>query len=336
MRSERRIALVGAGEHARETLVPILAAMDGLTVSAVVDPDEKAAQRVASRFAQSHVLRDLEHLQASDIDAVVAAAPPAVHESVIRWAVRHGRPAWVEKPPACSLESLEQLVLMAGNSCRVAVDMNFRHAKQTRQLLSWLRSRPDDPPIMLSVECGARWPRGPRWDRGDVVHACMLTHVIHFLDIIVLLAGSVEVQASHIREYGGGIISLESILTSRSGTCRLGFCNAAPAFGFSLNLITAAGRSAIVDGLRSMHLYDTNCDGDRTWLFAERGTLPKLLQDSGHAESLRIFLDQSIDANSDAAHLADLVATYRAMERILANAGRQALSEQRCFEEGTR
>lgn len=104
-----RVAVIGVGHlgrhHAR-----ILAALDGVTLAAVVDTSEARAREIAEPLGAPAVT-DVAAL--GDVDAVVVAVPTEAHAAVAIPFLRRGVAALVEKPLARSLAEADAIIAAA-------------------------------------------------------------------------------------------------------------------------------------------------------------------------------------------------------------------------------
>jgi predicted dehydrogenase len=104
-----RVAVIGVGHlgrhHAR-----ILAALDGVTLAAVVDTSEARAREIAEPLGAPAVT-DVAAL--GDVDAVVVAVPTEAHAAVAIPFLRRGIAALVEKPLARSLAEADAIIAAA-------------------------------------------------------------------------------------------------------------------------------------------------------------------------------------------------------------------------------
>jgi predicted dehydrogenase len=105
-----RVAVIGAGRlggfHAQK-----LAAMDAVRLTAVVDPEPAARNRVAAA-CHSEPLADF-HPLLDEIDAAVVAAPTGLHFSVGRELLEHGIHVLMEKPLTTTAVQAEELTRIA-------------------------------------------------------------------------------------------------------------------------------------------------------------------------------------------------------------------------------
>src|SRR3954464_12500486 len=107
-----RIALIGYGLAGSTFHAPVISAVPGLRVTAVVtgNPDRQAQSR--AEIPDAHVLAHPDEVwaAAADFDSVVIATPNPPHLALGRAAIPAGLPVVVEKPLAVSSAEAAELV----------------------------------------------------------------------------------------------------------------------------------------------------------------------------------------------------------------------------------
>lgn len=139
--SRLRVALIGAGQIAREAHIPAWAASDGAELVCVVDNRKEAARDTAK---ESGILewttdyRDL--LSRDDIDAVDICLPVVAHAEVSLAFLREGCHVLIEKPVALSIKEVQAMrhaALEAEKVLMVAENWPFSAAmRRVNQILS--------------------------------------------------------------------------------------------------------------------------------------------------------------------------------------------------------
>jgi predicted dehydrogenase len=171
-----RVAVVGVGHlgrhHAR-----ILSAMEGVRLTAVVDPiPERAAEAAAATGAKA--LSDYREL--TDVDAVVVAVPTEIHVDIAVPLLARGVAVLVEKPMARSLDEADAILAAAKSSgATLAVGHTERHNPAVAAVLPLVTS-----PRFVEVHRLGVFPE--RSLDIDVVFDLM----IHDLDIVLALVRS--------------------------------------------------------------------------------------------------------------------------------------------------
>jgi predicted dehydrogenase len=112
--SDLRVAIVGYGLAGRFFHAPLIAATEGLEVTAVVTANPERRSQVALEHPDARVLGSPEELWAgAEHDLVVIAAPNDAHARLAREAVGHGLPVVVDKPLAVSAAEAQEVVNQA-------------------------------------------------------------------------------------------------------------------------------------------------------------------------------------------------------------------------------
>lgn len=109
--SPLRVAIVGYGLAGAVFHAPLIAATDGLTVSAIVTSNTERQQRARADFPAASILASAEHIwqNASSYDLVVVASPNRTHVPLGIAAMQAGLPVVIDKPLAPSVAEAERL-----------------------------------------------------------------------------------------------------------------------------------------------------------------------------------------------------------------------------------
>jgi predicted dehydrogenase len=113
-----RVAIVGYGLAGRVFHAPLIAATDGLEVSAIVTSNATRAEQAAAEHPGARVVASVEDLwSATPPDFVVVATANESHLPIGAAAIEHGVPVVVEKPAAVAAVDAEALVEQAERAC---------------------------------------------------------------------------------------------------------------------------------------------------------------------------------------------------------------------------
>ncbi|MFW0784107.1 Gfo/Idh/MocA family oxidoreductase [Gordonia sp. CPCC 206044] len=125
-----RVATVGAGRIGTNHTELIAHHVHGAVVTAVADPVDGAADRLAAAVGAPTATTDLDEVLASpDVDAVLITAPARSHSELVCRAARAGKHVFCEKPMAVSLEEADRAITAARDACVVLqVGFNRRFA----------------------------------------------------------------------------------------------------------------------------------------------------------------------------------------------------------------
>src|SRR5271169_707988 len=112
-----RFGIAGFGLHAVKRLMPGFANARNCRVTALSRRDRERAWESAREFGVEHAFTSTAELCACpDVDAVFIATPDAIHLADVLEAVRHRKPALVEKPMAMNASEARQMVDAARNA----------------------------------------------------------------------------------------------------------------------------------------------------------------------------------------------------------------------------
>lgn len=106
-----RVALVGYGLAGEAFHAPLIAAVAGLRLDAVVTQDAERRRCAAAAHPGVSLLDSVDELwTAGDIDLLVIAAPNRVHAEIAHDAIAHGVAVVVDKPLARSADEARAVV----------------------------------------------------------------------------------------------------------------------------------------------------------------------------------------------------------------------------------
>jgi predicted dehydrogenase len=130
------IVLVGAGNIAQNIHLPVLAAMAGVRLIAIVDKQLSKARILADRYGIPNVARTVDDvLGLPGVDAVVVTTSTDAHASVTLAAIAAGKHVFVERPIARTLDETMAIRTAAAEAdVTVMVGMNHRFRPDVVQL----------------------------------------------------------------------------------------------------------------------------------------------------------------------------------------------------------
>ncbi len=97
-----RVALVGFGTGGAVFHAPLISAVPGLELAAVVTRDPERRSAANARYPAASLLDSADHIRSGDFDLVVIATPNRFHVPLARAALDAGLPVVVDKPVAVS------------------------------------------------------------------------------------------------------------------------------------------------------------------------------------------------------------------------------------------
>lgn len=305
MSAPLRCALVGTGSvanlHARA-----VAAHPRAELVAVTDVVRDAAEAFAGRYGDPHVYDDLAALlEAERPDVVLICTPPGVHREQTLAALAAGAHVVVEKPPAPSLEELDEMRAAASAAGRhLAVVFQQRTGTAAAHVRSLLGSGALGRPLVAT--CQTLWYRGAdyfavpwrgRWETEG--GGTTLGHGIHQLDLLAYLLGdwaSVQARLWRLdRETETEDVSTATVLFDGGVVAQVVTSAVSPRETSSIRIDTQKA-TVTVD-----HLYG---HGHENWRItpapgsedeAREWTMPDVEERSDHAPLLRDVFDAILD-----------------------------------------
>jgi predicted dehydrogenase len=153
-----------------------LAALDGVQLVGIADPDAARAQEVAAQFRTSALSSFKDAYGKSD--AVVIAAPTDRHYEIARACLGQGLHVLVEKPIAQTLREADELVSLGKAKNRV---VQVGHVERYNRAFAPLAARMDRPLFIEAERLSAFKKRGAEVD-------VVLDLMIHDIDLALALA----------------------------------------------------------------------------------------------------------------------------------------------------
>ncbi|MFO0948667.1 MAG: bi-domain-containing oxidoreductase [Planctomycetota bacterium] len=190
------LGVLGAGNFAKTMLLPAFLSQKGVSVRRICTSSGISAAYAAKRFGASSATSDPnEILESPDIDAVVIATRHDSHADYVLTALRHGKPVFVEKPLATTLDDLDAIrefhetLEEDGMNPRLMVGYNRRFSPLAGQLKEAFSRRSAPLSMLYRVNAGfvsaSEWIQNPIAGGGRVIGECC-----HFVDLLTYLVGA--------------------------------------------------------------------------------------------------------------------------------------------------
>lgn len=133
-----RAGVIGAGSWAVAAHLPLLAAQDDVEIVVVCRRDADLARSIADRFGARHATPDWQEAIRHDLDVVVVASPPNVHEEQVTAALDAGAHVLCEKPFAIAAAAAWRMAGAAertGRTLLVSFGWNYTPLMQAARRL---------------------------------------------------------------------------------------------------------------------------------------------------------------------------------------------------------
>ena len=320
------IAVIGAGDFARSTLLPRLARHPEAKLKAIVTSSGGSARSAAEEFEAAMAVTDPRVvLEDPEIGIVVIITRHDSHAGLAEAALRAGKAVFVEKPLAIELGELRRLqsaIEESGND-RLMVGFNRRFSDYVTRL----RERFGGVPLAMVYRVNAGPLPAEHWTRlRDVGGGRIIGEGCHFVDTMTFLTGSpvTQVHAHAVPPADRGSADTVQInLRYENGSVgHIAYmATGDPAMGKERLEVFGGGRSAILDNYKRLVIWS---GGKR------RRSRSRLSVDKGFDREVAVFLDACVGGSTMPITIAELVNTTEAtfaIERSLAE-GRSITLEE--------
>ena len=222
------LALIGAGNHVKDRLLPPLSSMKEVRIQAVCTGRGPQAKALAEKTGAAYCTTDYHELLADDaVTAVLIGTRHDLHGPLVLASLEAGKHVFVEKPLCLTGEELDRIAgLYAAKSqegLHLMVGFNRRFSPHAEEAKAFVRDRRNPLVMIYRVNAGAlppeHWTQDPDTGGGRIVgEAC------HFVDYLQFLCGAppVSVHARRIGAHDSGITDDQSILSFAFGDGSIG------------------------------------------------------------------------------------------------------------------
>ncbi|MCD8096661.1 MAG: bi-domain-containing oxidoreductase [Lachnospiraceae bacterium] len=188
---EIRLGLIGAGNFARSTMLPIMKesgkfAFHGLATTGGVGAAQANAETPFTYTTNNYK----KLLEDPDIDLIAVSTQHGSHAKFVVEALEAGKNVYCEKPLCLTLEELEKIKAAYGQSKgELFVGLNRRYAPLARQLKKEMKT--DQIPAVYDFIANAGFIPQKHWVHDEAAGGGrILGEVCHFVDLIQYLDGS--------------------------------------------------------------------------------------------------------------------------------------------------
>lgn len=228
-----RFAVIGCGSHAQRSHLPNIANSSRTVLHTCCDVSDDTLELCKSKFGAANTTKSYEDaIRHPEVEAVVLATTEKLRLPVIRIAAEAGKPVYVEKPLAKTLEEMYEIQkvveesgikLCVGHNRRSApamIDAHqiFRKHMTDPKPVAWRWNREgdqrpklaEDGAAAINVRINDDWHSWKSWvfDPEQAPHGAMLFEMTHFTDICNWMLDSepVSVTAMEPNRLNHGII----------------------------------------------------------------------------------------------------------------------------------
>ena len=244
------VALLGAGNYARATLVPALADA-GLEVAVVASAAGVSAERLADRLGARPVTTD-EALATDEAGLVVLATPHDTHAELAARALAAGRNVFCEKPLALDEDGFAAVVAAwRDGPGLLAVGFNRRYAEAVTVVRDAFADR--GSPLAITYRVAAEPTPPGHWYGERRQGGRLLGEVCHFVDTCAALVGHPAVSVGATASVRGTelLLAEDLVLTVRYADDSLATIvyttGGTPGMAKERVEVLGGGRSALID-----------------------------------------------------------------------------------------
>ena len=263
-----RFAVVGCGALARSQHIPNIAASAKTTLQVCCDVSDESLRECREKFGARRTTKDFrDAVSDPEVEAICLATTEKLRLPVIEAAAAAGKPIYVEKPLARSLEEIYQIQDLVH---RARIPMCVGHNRRSSPAMMegrrifrahmtdpkpnpwrWEREGPDRPAMPddgvagMSVRINDDWYSWKKWvfDKEQAPHGPMLFEMTHFTDMCnwLLDAEPLEVIALETGVFNHGVI-----IRYRTGEMASIFMASNGSFGYPKELYEMMGNGGVV------------------------------------------------------------------------------------------
>ncbi|MCE5278143.1 MAG: bi-domain-containing oxidoreductase [Planctomycetaceae bacterium] len=188
---EPSVAVIGAGRHAGEVLLPALARTQA-QIAHVADLELDAARALARRFNAGRAVTDVSTIMRdANVNAVLIATGHNAHADLVIQSLENRKHVLVERPLATNLADLQAVLHSADRHSdrQLLVGFNLRFSRHVAQIQRLLIGRGEPLTMNMTVNAGyvppEHWLHDPVRGGGRVIG-----QAVSYIDLLALLAGA--------------------------------------------------------------------------------------------------------------------------------------------------
>lgn len=262
------MSMVGAGNYATASLLPVLRESAEVELRGLVTSSGRTAAGVAKQFGFHFCASALQEVLNDDTDAVLVATRHDTHAPYVCEALRSRKHVYVEKPLALQMQELADVAAAhaASGGSQLMIGFNRRWAPLTLELRRHFESVRAPRMVDIRVNAGfippEHWIQDPQAGGGRLIgEAC------HFIDLASALIGAepVEVHTFGVLKPGVAALLNDNVCVSLrfadgSVASVTYTADGSKAMAKERVEMFGGGRSAVIDDFREAELFS----GDTT------------------------------------------------------------------------
>lgn len=304
------IGLLGAGNFARNTMLPALKGAGDLELVSVASAGGTSARHLAERHGFARIATDASDVIGDpDVDVVLIATPHSTHADLVVEALKAGKHVFCEKPLALTIEELDAIEAASASAPGqlLMVGFNRRFSPAVAEMRRALHGTAG--PLVMTYQVNAGALPESHWYKSRTEGGRLIGEACHFVDACAAIAGAAPVSVAMAAPSATETVLVEdfilAITYADGSTASIAYASGAHAATPKEQVtVMGRGRTAELDDYRQVTV-----NGDTVWSGG---------QDKGHTEQFR----QLVAAVQGRADLSDRLAHQLAVSRVVGTAVR--------------
>jgi len=184
------VNVIGAGLFGKALLIPALTKTKGIQLNTLVTSTGVNAAHSAKKFGFKACSTDLNAaFEDEKADAIMGLAPHSMHAELVKSAIIHQKPLFLEKPLCINEEELAELIEVAQKAPTLPLIMighNRRFSPHAIQMKKWLANHSN--PLVLLMRLNTGFVPPDHWVHSDAQgRSRIVGEMSHFIDLIQYL-----------------------------------------------------------------------------------------------------------------------------------------------------
>jgi predicted dehydrogenase/threonine dehydrogenase-like Zn-dependent dehydrogenase len=307
-----RVGMIGAGNFARQILLPALGKTDAKLV-AIASLGGSSSLLAARRFEADYCSSDYRQLLAdTEINTIFIATPNNSHPQLICDSLAAGKHVFVEKPLAIDEAGIDSVLACYEKTpaLQLAVGFNRRFAQHTQSIKKRLQGKRGPLALSMMVNAG-RLPDGHWLADPEIGGGRIVGELCHFIDLAVYLVESrlTSIQAEYVGNSNDDLSVIVGFADGSSATINY-WTQGSKAYPKERIEVFSAGEIMVIDNWRKLRCYG----GKREM------SLPWQEQDKGHESGVEQFVRRVTEGGDALISLDDIERVSRATLAALESA----------------
>lgn len=311
------LGIIGLGEQFLDNILPSLASIHGVRISAVCDINTEALYKCTSRLGATGYNSIKAMIEKEQLDGLVGVSYPQVHKNLLELAFEHKIPVFVEKPPVVSADDLDDILKISCNT-PAHVGLNFGYAESVNHVKNIIRQGELGDIVSVRISHCADKPPDTLWGL-DYCRSVLLSQAIHPVGTLLEFGDIIDVLSVNCTESPRGLAFDVTIQMNDFGgnvfTANIVTGSLFPYFNWDMEIIGKEG-VAKIDSLNELSL-KTNSDS-KWWSRVWRGSpVMSGSKQAGYRQSLEAFIGEINGHPSTSRNtLRNMVAVYMVLDKM--------------------